>query len=134
MTGALTANGGVTTTTLNTTGNASVGGNLNMTNNGKITNVQNGTAPGDAVNFGQLQDTRKMLAGGIAASTAMANIPLVDTNKTFAVGVALGGYDSQSAIAVGASYRMSPMTIVRGSIAAGSSSKTAVGVGISTAW
>ena len=133
LTGALTANGGITTTTLNTSGAVSVGGTLNMNDN-KITNVANGTAAGDAVNFGQLQETRKLLSGGIASSAAMANIPLVDTTKKFAVGVGLGGYDGQSALAVGGSYRVNPMTVIRGSVAGGSASKTAVGVGVGFSW
>jgi hypothetical protein len=118
---------------LSVTGDASVGGNLDMTN-GQIKNVANGTAAGDAVNFGQLQETRKLLSGGIASSAAMANIPLVDTTKKFAVGVGLGGYDGQSAIAVGGSYRVNPMTVIRGSLAGGSASKTAVGVGVGFSW
>ena len=129
----ITNTGAISTTTLATTGNASVGGTLNMNGN-KITNVANGTAIGDAVNYGQLQETRKMLSGGIASTAAMANIPLVDTNKTFAVGVALGGYDGQSAIAVGASYRMSPSTVFRGSVSGGSAAKTAAGAGVSFSW
>ena len=115
------------------TGNASVGGTLNMNSN-KITNVANGTSTYDAVNYGQLNETRKMLSGGIAATIAMSNIPLVDSNKTFAVGVALGGYDGQSAIAAGASYRVNPATVFRGSVAGGSASKTAVGAGVSFSW
>ena len=103
-------------------------------NGNKITNVANGTAVGDAVNFGQLQETRRLLSGGIAASAAMANIPLVDHTKKFAVGVGLGGYDRQSALAVGGSYRVNPTTVVRGSVASGSASKTAVGVGVGFSW
>jgi autotransporter adhesin len=129
----LSANGGVSTTTLTTSGDASVGGTLNMNGN-KITGVANGTAPGDAVNFGQLQDTRKMLSGGIASAAAMSNIPLVETNKQFAVGVGLGGYDGQSAIAFGASVRANPSTVFRASIAGGSASKTTVGAGMSFSW
>ena len=138
VTGASTTNGitntgAISTTTLTTSGNASVGGTLDM--NGKqINNVADGTAPKDAVNYGQLIATRKILAGGIASSVAMSNIPLVDTNKSFAVGVALGGYDGQSAIAVGASYRVNPSTVFRGSIAGGSATKPAVGAGMSVSW
>jgi autotransporter adhesin len=116
MTGTLTAKGGI---------------DMNQT---KITNVANGTASGDAVNFGQLQETRKMLSGGIASSVAMANMPLVDTGKNFAVGVALGGYDGQSAVALGASYRISPNGVFRGSVSTGSAAKTAVGAGVSFSW
>jgi len=138
LTGALTANGGITTTTLDAKGitmatPANGGTGINMNGN-KITNVANGTAPGDAVNFGQLQETRKILSGGIAATAAMSNIPLVDTNKSFAVGVGLGGYDGQSAIAVGASYRISPSAVIRGSVSSGSAAKTAVGAGFSFSW
>ncbi len=157
LTGALAANGGISTTTLAVTGattltgalaangGITVGNNAGITmgsagtstlnmNGNKITNVANGTAIGDAVNFGQLQATRKMLSGGIASTAAMANIPLVDTSKTFAVGVALGGYDGQTAIAVGASYRMSPSTVFRGSVSGGSAAKTAAGAGVSFSW
>jgi len=138
-TNGITNTGAITTTTLTTTGNATIGGNasvggtLNMNGN-KITNVANGTNPGDAVNFGQLQETRKILAGGIASATAMANIPLVDQNKQFAVGVGLGGYDGQTSIAVGASYRINPTTVLRGSVGGGSANKTAVGVGLGISW
>ena len=130
LTGALAANGGITTTTLSTSGNASVGGDLDMTN-GQIRNVANGTAPGDAVNFGQLENTRKSLAGGIAAVSAMANIPMVDNGKTFAIGVGVGSHDGQSAIAMGASYRVNANTLVRGSIAGGSKVKSTMGAGLS---
>jgi hypothetical protein len=51
-----------------------------------------------------------------------------------AVGVGLGGYDGQSALALGGSYRVNPTTIVRGSVASGSASKTAVGVGVGFSW
>jgi hypothetical protein len=118
MTGALTANGGITTTTLNTSGDASIGGNLDMTN-GQIRNLANGTAPGDAVNFGQLETTRKDLSAGIASAAAMANIPLVEAGKSFAVGVGVG------------SYRMNSTTVIRGSVAGGSRGKSTVGAGLS---
>ena len=75
-----------------------------------------------------------MLSGGIASSVAMANIPLVDTGKTFAVGVGLGGYDGQSALALGASYRISPNGVFRASVSTGSAAKTAVGAGVSFSW
>ena len=96
--------------------------------------VATGTAANDAVNFGQMQEVRKMLSAGIASTAAMSNIPLVDPSKSFAVGVGFGGYDSQSAVAVGASYRISPAAVLRGSIAGGSNSKTTVGAGFAFSW
>jgi hypothetical protein len=130
LTGALAANGGITTTTLNTSGDASIGGNLDMTN-GQIRNLANGTAPGDAVNFGQLETTRKDLSAGIASAAAMANIPLVEAGKSFAVGVGVGSHDGHSAYAVGGSYRMNSTTVIRGSVAGGSRGKSTVGAGLS---
>jgi hypothetical protein len=150
LTGALTANGGVATTTLSTSGvatlnsavitnNASVGGNLSVDGNldmtnGQIKNVANGTASGDAVNFGQLQDARKKLEAGIASTAAMANIPLVDPGKTFALGVGMGSHGGQGAFAVGGSYRFNATTVIRGSIAGGSTGKATAGVGVGISW
>jgi hypothetical protein len=138
LTGALTANGGIstsnlTTSTLTTTGDATVGGNLDMTN-GQIRNLANGTAPGDAVNMGQLESTRKSLSHGIASTAAMANIPQVDTSKTFAMGVGVGSHGGQGAFAVGGSYRFNPTTVIRGSIAGGGTGKTSAGVGVGFSW
>jgi hypothetical protein len=151
LTGALTSNGITNTGNISTTGNmsaggnasvggnlsvagdASVGGTLDMTN-GQIKNVANGTAPGDAVNFGQLQDARKKLEGGIASTAAMANIPLVDPGKTFALGVGMGSHGGQGAFAVGGSYRFNATTVIRGSIAGGSTGKATAGVGVGISW
>jgi hypothetical protein len=118
---------------LSVAGDASVGGTLDMTN-GQIKNVANGTASGDAVNFGQLQDTRKKLEGGIASTAAMANIPLVDPGKTFALGVGMGSHGGQGAFAVGGSYRFNATTVIRGSIAGGSTGKATAGVGVGISW
>jgi hypothetical protein len=118
---------------LSVAGDASVGGTLDMTN-GQIKNVANGTASGDAVNFGQLQDTRKKLEAGIASTAAMANIPLVDPGKTFALGVGMGSHGGQGAFAVGGSYRFNATTVIRGSIAGGSTGKATAGVGVGISW
>jgi hypothetical protein len=143
-TGNISNSGAVNTATLNTTGNASVGGALAVTgststhgidnNMSQIRGVANGTSTNDAVNYGQLQDTQKLLARGIASVTAMANIPALDQNKTFSVGLGLGSFDSNTAVALGASYRVSPNAVLRGSIAGGSSGSTAFGVGIGGSW
>ncbi|EEV25333.1 autotransporter adhesin, partial [Actinobacillus minor 202] len=59
-----------TFTMLTTTGDATIGGNLDMTN-GKITNLANGTNPTDAVNLQQLN-----------ATAALANRPLTFAGNT----------------------------------------------------
>jgi hypothetical protein len=133
LAGSLAVTGNISTDTLTTTGNATVGGNLDMTN-GQIRNLANGTAPGDAVNLGQLESTRKSLSHGIASTAAMANIPLVDPGKTFALGVGVGSHGGQGAFAVGGSYRFNATTVIRGSVAGGGTGKTSAGVGVGFSW
>ena len=143
-TGNISNSGAVNTATLNTTGNAAVGGTLAVTggttthgiNNSmsQISGVADGTSTNDAVNYGQLQDTRKLLSRGIASVTAMANIPAVDQGKTFSVGMGVGSFDSNTAVALGASYRVAPSAVLRASVAGGSGGKTAFGVGVGGSW
>ena len=131
-TGNITNSGAVNTATLNVSGATSTNGIYN--NNARISGVANGTDSNDAVNYGQLQDTRKILSRGIASVTAMANIPAVDQGKTFSVGLGLGNYDSSTAVALGASYRLGQVAVLRGSVAGGNGGKTAFGVGIGGSW
>jgi hypothetical protein len=129
-----TMTGGTSSTTLTLD---DAGAHYSGTSGGPVTvtGVANGVNAYDAVNVGQLQSTRTVLSRGIASVTAMANIPSVDQNKTFAVGVGLGSYDSQTAVAIGASYRMTPDTVLRGSVGTASSSgKAAYGIGLASSW
>jgi len=132
-TNGLANTGAFSTTTLSTTGDASIGGDLDMTN-GQIRNLAAGTRAGDAINYGQLQNAIKKVAAGLASVSAMANIPNVTEGKTFAMGVGLGHHDGESAFAVGASYRVNKATVVRGSVAGGTTGKPTVGAGVSYSW
>lgn len=68
-------------------------------------------------------------------SGAMANIPMLTDNKSVSVGVGLGNYNGQSAVALGANFRVSAAAQIRASLATGSSGgKTAVGLGASASW
>ncbi|MBV2235244.1 MAG: YadA-like family protein [Sterolibacterium sp.] len=123
----------------------------------RVHGVADGAAPTDAVNKRQLDalssqvdqfDGRistlenrvdkmdKRMSAGIASTMAAVNIPQVDGDKTFALGVGLGSYNSESALAVGASYRMAPDAVLKASVASGSGSgsKAAFGVGAALSW
>lgn len=91
---------------------------LDMKGN-RITNIAKGVKDTDAVNVRQLQEqgqqfnqklarvedrinkSRKRSDAGIAGVTAIANIPQVITAGKSTVGVGVGGYGKQTAIAVG---------------------------------
>ena len=91
---------------------------LDMKGN-RITNIANGVKDTDAVNVRQLQEqgqqfnqklakvedrinkNRKRSDAGIAGVTAIANIPQVITAGKSTLGVGVGGYGKQTAIAVG---------------------------------
>lgn len=132
---AATMSGGVhsTSMTLNDNGarfsNSATGAPVN------VTGVADGKADYDAVNVRQL----RFLKRGLAATTAMVNIPQVDTGKTFALGMGVGGYDDEQALAFGASARFAENTVVRASVghsfSSGSSSdNTTWGVGAALSW
>jgi autotransporter adhesin len=63
----------------------------------------------------------KLVSQGIASTTAIANIPQVDQDKTFAVGVGVGSFNSQSAVAVGATFRPMPNAVLKASVGTGGS-------------
>jgi autotransporter adhesin len=69
-----------------------------------------GLAPGientDAVNVGQLDDAAKISNRGIAGVSAMAGLPPIDDGKKFSVGLGVGYYENETAIAFGAQARV----------------------------
>ncbi len=110
-----------------------------------VTGVADGVNSNDAVNYGQLSsfrnqvmakidETSKELSGGIASVVAMSNIPQLDANKAFAVGVGAGRYNGSSAFAVGARYRLNDSTVLSGSFGKSGDSKSTIGVGAGFSW
>ena len=131
----VTLSGGINSTslTLNDAGatlsNASTGRPV------QLHGIADGTTPFDAVNFRQLREVKR----GLAATTAMTNIPPIDANKRFSVGVGIGGYDEETALAVGSSVRFNKDFVIRASLGhafrgESSSSNTSWGVGSSYSW
>ncbi|WP_175785597.1 YadA-like family protein [Burkholderia ambifaria] len=114
----------------------------------QITNVAPGTAPTDAVNLGQLNtalnqtagqlqqsinDTARKAYAGVAAATALTMIPDVDKDKVLSVGVGVGSYQGYSAIALGATARITENIKMRTGASLGGSG-TAIGMGASMQW
>lgn len=88
-------------------------------------------------NFSDLKNTvdanRKRAAAGIAGVAAMANIPEVNSHQTFSLGVGVGGFDGQQAIAVGASARVNDNLTVKASVAA-NNEEVVWGAGAAIGW
>ena len=127
-----TLSGGTNSTSLTLSDN---GARFSNSTNGapvKVTGVADGSHDFDAVNFRQL----KGVAAGVAGTSAMANIPQVDQNKRFALGLGLGNFQSMTAVALGASYRASENIAVRisASTVGGVRKSTAVGAGVGISW
>ena len=52
----------------------------------------------------------------VAGVAAMTNIPQVDQGKSFSLGVGVGGYDGETAFAVGGSARVAKDGILKASV------------------
>ncbi|AOA57870.1 hypothetical protein BFG52_05560 [Acinetobacter larvae] len=126
----------------------------------QITNVAAGTKATDAVNVSQLNDVKSTLAetqevftqqindtnryvynvdkhsrAGIAGVSAMANIPQVMAGGQKSLGVGVGSYRGQNAIAVGGSFSSDDgKWVFKGSAAFNSQDKSTVGAGVSRVW
>ena len=101
-----------------------------------VTGVANGSNQFDAVNFGQLDDLEKQMSRGIAATGALMNIPQVEQNKTFALGVGVGGFNGETGWAIGGSLRVAKDGIIKARVggAGGGGSKAVWGVGGGWSW
>ena len=97
----------------------------------RVTGVADGVNPFDAVNYRQLQ----AVSTGVASIAAMSNIPGLETNKKFGIGIGYGNFQGNSALAVGINGRLAPSLTAKLSLGAGlSAGATSVGTGLSYAW
>lgn len=125
-----TLSGGTQSTSLTLNDQGATFGNVSTGAPARVTGVANGSGDFDAVNVRQF-------GSGVAGAHAVANIPGVDTNKTSSVGVGLGNFMNQQALAFGGSYRFSDKGVLRASLSTGLNSggnKTAFGVGAGWSW
>ncbi len=108
---------------------------LDMTGN-QIHNVAPGTVGTDAVNLNQLNGIENDMSKGIAAATALANIPQVEAGKKASIGLGYGHYNGENALAIGGSWHFGAQSdgIMKVSVGTGGSGETAVGAGASWSW
>ena len=100
----------------------------------RVTGIADGTMPFDAVNFRQLQALDRRLSLGISSTVAMANIPPLEQNKTFSVGVGMGVFNGATTLAIGGNYRMSPNAVFRASLGFAGERRNTFGAGASLSW
>ncbi|WP_240783434.1 YadA C-terminal domain-containing protein [Rahnella sp. CFA14(1/10)] len=82
----------------------------------------------------RVDDNKKEAAAGSASAMAQANIPQVQESQQFAVGAGVGGYDSENALSVGASFHAGRATIVKMSVSDDSQNNVGYGAGMSVGW
>jgi autotransporter adhesin len=144
ITNGISNTGDVKTTTLTTTGAASIGGGLNLNGN-VISNVKAGVAATDAINKGQFDSAvstlgssitalDKKMSAGVASAAALSALPSVGAGKHFAVGVAAAGFNSQSAIAIGIQGRSQDDVIQMRAGVGYSQSKATISGGVGYSW
>ena len=82
----------------------------------------------------QIDDNHKKANAGSASAMAAAGVPQVMGNQTFTLGAAVGGYESENAIAVGASYRASESVTLKATVAADTQQGFGYNAGIAIGW
>ena len=99
-----------------------------------VTGVADGVNPYDAVNMRQLNQMTNIVSTGVASIAAMSNIPDLSPTKKFGIGVGYGNFQGNSAVAIGASGRLSSALTVKASVGSGYNSNTSVGTGLTFSW
>lgn len=85
--------------------------------------------------FGEeIEKTKKFAAAGTASALAASQIPQVSQGSAFSLGVGMGNYSGQSALAVGMSARMGDYTVTKLTFTTDSMSNVGAGVGIAVEW
>lgn len=100
----------------------------------RIGELEKSTSKGFAELRSQIDDVKQDADAGIASVAAMANIPQVTEYQNLSVGAGVGVRNSQSAVAVGVSARLTENTVGKFSVASDSRSEFTAGAGISYGW
>ncbi|KVW68053.1 hypothetical protein WK99_10365 [Burkholderia ubonensis] len=74
---------------------------------------------------GSANDVARSAYSGVAAATALAMIPDVDSGKTVSIGIGNGNFKGYSAVAMGLSARVTQNLIVKSGVGYSSSGTTA---------
>lgn len=107
----------------------------------RVTGVADGVSDYDAVNYRQLdavrQDVHSLevnMSSGIAMAGALAAIPQIDTDNSFALGIGAGHYNGESALAIGGSLQPLRSSVVKVGMAVNGSKEGMVHAGASYFW
>ncbi|RUS65196.1 hypothetical protein EGN72_01035, partial [Pseudorhodobacter sp. E13] len=100
----------------------------------RLSGVADGVAPTDAVNVRQLGALEGKLSGAIAGTMAMTQLPTITANESFSFGVAVGGYNGQSAFALGGTARLDNNMVLRGAAQYSKEGGVGAAVGIGWSW
>ena len=103
---------------------------------GRIQNLEADRGYGSKFNDlkNQVESNRKHASAGTSSAMAMANIPQVLQDQTFAVGAGVGGYDGENGIAVGFSARVSESLVVKATVSDDSQQNVGYGAGVTIGW
>ncbi|MCW2487558.1 YadA C-terminal domain-containing protein [Candidatus Symbiopectobacterium sp. NZEC127] len=81
-----------------------------------------------------VEENKKEAAAGSSAAMAQANIPQVLNGQTVAIGAGIGGYDGESAVAVGVSFRATQNVTVKATVSDDTQENLGYGAGLSVGW
>jgi trimeric autotransporter adhesin len=121
---------GQSTVTLDNTG-------VHMANNGapsRVTGVANGVNDNDAVNMNQLNTLSKKAYSGIAQVGALASIPEPKSGQCYSIGMGVGAYGGQGAVAFGGKAYVNDNITVGAGLGISSGSPSAMAAGASFSW
>jgi autotransporter adhesin len=101
---------------------------------GRITDLESRTNGKFADIDKRLDDNRKKANAGTSTALAAAGIPQVLESQSFALGAAVGGYESEQAVAVGFSARVSSAVVVKAAVGTDTQHGIGYNAGVSIGW
>ncbi len=128
-----TLSGGTHSTSLTLHDNGATFSNAENGNPVTVTGIADGQSDFDAVNVRQL-------SGAVASVAAMANVPPVGSHKRFSLGVGVGKYMDDHALALSSTLRLSESVSLKASMASNFSKsreearESTYGLGASVSW
>lgn len=82
----------------------------------------------------KVEQNRKKANAGTSSALAAAGIPQVTGEQRFSLGAAVGGYESENALAVGFSSRVTSNVVIKAAVATDSQHGVGYNAGLSVGW
>lgn len=83
---------------------------------------------------GEMSEVEGKLSGGIAQAMAMTQLPTPDFGKSSSIGIALGKFNAETALAFGASVRLENGAMLRGAASQSNAGQTGFAIGAGWSW